>query len=107
MTRYIDADKLHYSRVQIVHSDGTIGGHQAVVMSAEIKDAPTADVVEVKHGYWKRNERNIPKMREFHEKGIASSMDKKSIFYSCSCCNSWGSLSQNYCFECGAKMDGK
>lgn len=47
MARYIDADKLHYSRVRIVHPDGTIGGYHAVVMSAEIKGAPTADVVEV------------------------------------------------------------
>lgn len=47
MARYIDAEKLHYSRVRIAYSDGTIGGYHAVVMSAEIKDAPTADVVEV------------------------------------------------------------
>lgn len=65
-----------------------------------------ADFVEVKHGYWKRNERNIPKMKEFHDKGIALSMSEKSIFYTCSCCNFWGSLSQIYCSECGAKMDG-
>ena len=52
MARYIDAEKLHYSRVRIAYSDGTIGGYHAVVMSAEIKDAPTADVVEVKHGKW-------------------------------------------------------
>ena len=35
--RLIDADKLHYSRIRIAHSDGTIGGYNAVVMSAEIK----------------------------------------------------------------------
>lgn len=38
--RLIDADKLHYNRIRIVHSDGIIGGYNAVVMSAEIKDAP-------------------------------------------------------------------
>lgn len=47
MARYIDADKLTYSRVRIIHSDGTIGGWHAVVMSSVIKDAPAADVVEV------------------------------------------------------------
>lgn len=39
--RLIDADALHYSRVRIYHEDGTVGGYNAVVMSAEIKDAPT------------------------------------------------------------------
>ena len=45
--RLIDADKLHYSRIRIAHSDGTIGGYNAVVMSAEIKDAPTVDAMPV------------------------------------------------------------
>lgn len=45
--RLIDADKLHYNRIRIFHSDGTIGGYNAVVMSAEIKDAPTVDAVPV------------------------------------------------------------
>ena len=39
--RLIDADALHYSRVQIVHPGGIVGGYNAVVMSAEIKSAPT------------------------------------------------------------------
>ena len=39
--RLIDADALHYSRLRIYHEDGTVGGYNAVVMSAEIKDAPT------------------------------------------------------------------
>lgn len=50
--RLIDADKLHYNRIRIVHSDGIIGGYNAVVMSAEIKDAPTVDAVPVRHGRW-------------------------------------------------------
>ena len=52
-----------------------------------------------------RNERNIPKIKEFHEKGVALSMNEKSIFYTCSECGEWISLSQKYCSECGAKMD--
>ena len=46
--RIIDADALHYSRIRMCHEDGTVGGYNAVVMSAEIKDAPTIiDVEEV------------------------------------------------------------
>jgi hypothetical protein len=66
-----------------------------------------ADFVEVKHGRFVKNERNIPKMREFHEKGKALSMNEKSIFYTCSECGEWISLSQKYCSECGAIMDGR
>ena len=47
MSRYIDADKLTFSRVRIIHPDGTAGGWNAVVMSSVINNAPTADVVEV------------------------------------------------------------
>jgi hypothetical protein len=48
--RLIDADKLHYNRIRIAHDDGTVGGYNAVVMSAEIKDAPTVDVVVKRSG---------------------------------------------------------
>ena len=75
-------------------------------LKERIAKVPTADVVEVKHGRFVKNERNIPKMREFHEKGIALGMNEKSIFYTCSECGSWGSLIQKYCGNCGAKMDG-
>ena len=68
---------------------------------------PDADIEEVKRGHYVRNERNIPKMKEFHEKGFALSMNEKSIFYTCSECGEWISLSQKYCSECGAKMDKK
>ena len=47
MSRYIDADKLTFSRVRIIHSDGTAGGWNAVVMSSVINNTPTADAVEV------------------------------------------------------------
>ena len=43
MGRLIDADALVYSRVRIAHEDGTIGGYNAVVMSSEIKHAPTIE----------------------------------------------------------------
>lgn len=94
--RYIDADKLTFSRVRIIHSDGTIGGWHAVVMSSVIKDAPAADVVEVVHGEW---------------------IDKPTGAYGrmqswCSACGKHsgiGGIESNrhkpYCPNCGAKMD--
>jgi hypothetical protein len=66
-----------------------------------------AELAKVKHGHFVRNVRNIPKMKEFPEKGFALSMNTKSIFWTCSCCGSWASLTQKYCSECGAKMDGE
>jgi hypothetical protein len=72
-----------------------------------ILNAPVVDVVEVKHGHFVRNERNISKMKEFHEKGYALGMSEKSIFWTCSECGGWISPLQKYCSECGAKMDGE
>lgn len=93
--RYIDADKLTFSRVRIIHSDGTIGGWHAVVMSSVIKDAPAADVVEVVHGEW-----------------ISVESD---VIFKCSICDAEVSTSWDYedddmfkyCPCCGAKMDGE
>lgn len=81
--------------------------HLTPLIRTLIEKQPIADVVGVKHGHFVRNERNIPKMKEFHEKGFALSMNTKSIFWTCSCCGSWASLTQKYCSECGAKMDGE
>ena len=100
--RYIDADKLTFSRVRIIHSDGTIGGWHAVVMSSVIKDAPAADVVEVRHGEW-----------IYHE--CVSSYDGAISGYSCSECCSFVDeeifdsdvFHKDFCGHCGAKMDGE
>jgi hypothetical protein len=75
------------------------------IVARALEEMPAADVVEVKYGEWIRNERNIPKMKEFHKKGIATAMKATSIFYTCSCCNDWGTPIQKYCSGCGAKMD--
>ena len=99
MARLVEAVKC----AEIISEKFNIPLADLVDVFAEI---PTADVVEVKHGEWIRNECNIEKMKEFHEKGIALSMSEKSIFYTCSYCGSWGTLTQKHCSECGAKMDG-
>lgn len=57
-----------------------------------LKDTPTADVVEVRHGYW---------------------IDGKCGYYKicrykiCSECNQIADFCFDYCPNCGAKMDGK
>jgi hypothetical protein len=72
---------------------------------AEIEKQPTADVVEVKHGEWIKNKPNPEMMKAFHDLGIGKGMTEKSIFWTCSCCGTWGTPRYKYCQECGAKMD--
>lgn len=61
---------------------------------AIIDNFPTADVEEVKHGYWK----------EYHSYG--------AYHYDCSNCDDGFAMQErcknvpNYCSNCGAKMDG-
>ena len=71
----------------------------------EIIKAPTADVVEVKHGEWVKHKPDPDKLRQFHAFGIAKSMSENSIFWTCSCCGCWGTPAYKYCSQCGAKMD--
>lgn len=66
----------------------------------------SGELVEVKHAHIVRNERNIAKMKEFHEKGIGLGMSEKSVFWTCSECGSLVRPYDKYCSECGAKMDG-
>ena len=82
MARYIDADKLiadgwHLER----HAPN---GRCLTMMS--IADSPTADVVEMKHGYWIGQLPKVPK---------------------CSVCGAIDAMKGKYCRYCGAKMDGE
>lgn len=54
-----------------------------------IKAQPTADVVEVRHGEWRKANDKYPR-------------------YVCTICNHlFNNKNYNYCPNCGAKMDGK
>ena len=88
--RLIDADALVYSRVRIAHEDGTIGGYNAVVMSSEIKHAPTIEAEPVRHGKWRFV-------------NCATGLRCQ-----CSECLHWvdSGADKNYCSYCGARMDG-
>lgn len=54
----------------------------------EFDDAPTIEAVPVRHGYWKATD--------------------DPMFRACSVCGylEWVGLWNNYCPECGTKMDG-
>lgn len=87
MARYIDADVCLDAML-----DEMVGtGYQSRAMDV-IKFTPTADVVEVKHGYW------IP---------VPSSDMSTGKAYKCSECKimRYGCRLPPYCQECGAKMD--
>lgn len=86
MARYIDADKLKKLR------DDVISGKINIENEGDLIDAcPTADVVEVKHGYWKFNSDGSGTCSECHftQRGV------------------WDyDNHQHYCGVCGAIMDG-
>ena len=97
MRRYIDAEELIKSlekrrlilKYTIPVADALL--IQGRVIREGIENAPTADVVEVKHGEWLL--------------GKYKCMDRSV----CSVCNSVyeGGDTWNYCPNCGAKMDGE
>jgi hypothetical protein len=100
--RYIDANKIHQF-VNMKVAEGKDGWAQGVPYEwacalTIIDNAPTADVVEVKHGEWVEKD------------CITESNRGRTIHYvtnKCSVCGKWnGRHKSNYCPNCGAKMDG-
>lgn len=96
MARYIDANKL-YTRVKEKtnpYGKPTLDYESGVKVLDMIKEAPTADVVEVRHGEWIVHE----------EDGY--------WHYDCPFCDDGFVIKMkmptppNYCENCGAKMDG-
>lgn len=97
MPRYIDADALTLKiddwRVDL---EETYGKNDEYVQCLEsvlgiIDDAPTADVVEIKHGKW------VEKWNGHF----------KSCMPRCSLCSSASPFKYNYCPTCGADMGRK
>lgn len=88
MARYIDADALLEKRWDVPFE--TNDAHYVQVVDvADIENAPTADVAEVKHGEWITLEAEI---------GL----------YSCSLCGHKILRAEcNYCPNCGADMRGE
>jgi hypothetical protein len=89
MARYVDVDKAK----EIFHNK--TGGSS---FDSFIDDAPTADVVEVRHGKWLP----IVIQDNYLEPPYCDTIK-------CSECGQEADVSfhdAKYCFECGAKMDG-
>ena len=89
MARYIDADKIDFSPLK-----DDFDRARAVTI---VKFAPTADVVEVKHGEWLEHE------EMFYDGEFHSEYPMK--VYKCSSCGRVELDKEPYC-HCGAKMDG-
>lgn len=108
MPRYIDADKLeeHFkdsvSKYNLSINDNVYPVFLVDHTLHEIRNTPTADVKEVKHGYWI----NIPPY-----KAMNGHYNKAQ---ECSVCRSYfvsdGNspyLNHPFCSECGSTMDGE
>lgn len=93
MSRYIDADLIEYHPQQFFGSP--YGGNKYdIVTRSEVEKIPTADVTEIKHGYWADDD-------------------------TCSVCGVLGEYTKDiyhedyyfnyspYCSHCGSKMDGE
>lgn len=93
MSRYIDADKL-YERIRtndykLTTKYGSIEyGMRTFEIKEAIDKAPTADVKEVKHGQWTKDQ-------NFNDDLVR-----------CSACHILSDRQPNYCPYCGARMDG-
>ena len=75
-------------------------------LSKAVDEAPAVDAVPVVHARWVKHPPFPAKMEEFHAKGIGLPMGVNSIYWTCSECGTWGTPINNYCPNCGARMDG-
>ena len=89
MPRYIDVSLYEDCRIVCNSEDKGV----------PVKDIPTADVQEVRHGKWI----GYPSITISKRRRTV-----QSIIYKCSCCGkSNGRAKSPYCKNCGALMDGK
>lgn len=106
MARYIDADKLIQALCNTQKTWGSRLGTSWWSHSVKLKDnmvrcikeQPTADVEEVKHGEWKP----IVKQDDYLDPPYCDTIK-------CSECGEEADVSfhdAKYCYMCGAKMDG-
>ena len=89
MAKYIDREAL----LAEDFTKSFVDIYDVEIFESIIENAPTADVVEVRHGVWRMRKAII--------------FDSELVGYNCSECNTTWDTETNYCPNCGAKMDGK
>lgn len=85
MAEYIDREKIFPNGVFFVNADNPSASVDELI--DRICGLPVADVVEVRHGKWRKR--------------------KNWRLYVCSECSHENDNPYRYCPNCGAKMDGK
>ena len=107
MANYIDADNVQLKGISVFDQNLEILVQLSDVRKA-LQMTPTADVQEVRHGYW-----------YWYEEPHSFYDDSFDCGWKCSCCNNHpdhdnyvaddyeNKLDLKYCNNCGAKMDGK
>lgn len=93
MSRYIDADNLSEAVCKKVNNPAIRG-----LLNALINEQPTADVKEVKHGKWLKEDDTLVKCSVC---GWYTDYD-----YNCVVNNGFGNADFLFCGHCGAQMDG-
>ena len=101
MAEYIEREAL------IKRANEVSGGSFSTgfILSA-ILNAPTADVVEVRHGKWLSAYEYALKIRETDKDRLDFAKADK-VWKFCPYCEQQVKWLFNYCHNCGAKMDGK
>ena len=97
MAKYIEIDNAVKTAIEIcvkVKGQG-ITQFDAVEIADAMEGIPTADVVEVKHGWWISHYDDLFPVESTQECSICHEEEFISL------CN------ENYCPNCGAKMDGE
>lgn len=94
MARYIDADKADVERISCFY------GAECRIEDVKewLDEQPTADVEEVKHGYWTKYSTEL-----FGSNYKCSECGNRALEDNCGCF----SILTNYCCECGATMKRK
>lgn len=100
MAEYIDREALAMRVLGLTIVDPMVASYADAVLF-QIQQAPAADVVEVKHGRW------VQSGQCNHKPCRIRNADKWTT-YKCSECgfSNGRRFNDNYCPNCGAKMDG-
>ena len=97
MSRYIDADNLiikmdrWYEKMCLKYGETDQFNMGYAEGITAIENAPSADVVEVRHGEWIDD----------------NTWSADMLHYRCSICGNYEGCKTNFCSNCGAKMDGE